>query len=206
VQRDACNASPSGGAHDEPHSIAGLQWQVPGGREPHMLWVGPTEDSTALTQLLMTFSARKWSFYDPATRESPAGVPASVSRALMRRYYLVEKAKNAAIVGILVGTLGVAGYLDVIDRLRALATAAGKKTYTMLMGKPSPTKLANFAEARPRGKGGLEGLLRCGCGWGSVSEREWPCVRAGRGLGARGGRAGADIGLQGVSGAHRYAF
>ncbi len=32
----------------------------------------------------------------------------------------MEKARNAGIVGILVGTLGVAGYLQAIDRLRAL--------------------------------------------------------------------------------------
>lgn len=48
--------------------------------------------------------------------------------------------------GILVGTLGVAGYRDAIQRLRAAAQAAGKKTYTLLMGKPSPAKLANFPE------------------------------------------------------------
>lgn len=48
--------------------------------------------------------------------------------------------------GILVGTLGVAGYRDAIDQVRRLAQAAGKKTYTLLMGKPSPAKLANFPE------------------------------------------------------------
>ena len=68
----------------------------------------------------------------------------------MRRHFLVEKAKNAAIIGILVGTLGVAGYLGVIERLRQLARDAGKKTYTMMMGKPNPQKLANFAEVLPR--------------------------------------------------------
>lgn len=47
-----------------------------------------------------------------------------------------------------VGTLGTAGFLDVIAHLRALATAAGKKTYTFLMGKPNPAKLGNFPEVR----------------------------------------------------------
>ena len=49
------------------------------------------------------------------------GVPAAVGKVLRRRYYLVEKARNATIVGILVGTLGVAGYLDVVERVRELA-------------------------------------------------------------------------------------
>lgn len=48
--------------------------------------------------------------------------------------------------GILVGTLGVAGYRDAIDSIRNMAKQAGKKTYTMLMGKPSPAKLANLPE------------------------------------------------------------
>lgn len=48
--------------------------------------------------------------------------------------------------GIVVGTLGVAGFRDAIDAVRNLAQAAGKKTYTLLMGKPSPAKLANFPE------------------------------------------------------------
>ena len=49
------------------------------------------------------------------------GVPGAVGKVLRRRYFLVEKARNASIVGILVGTLGVAGYLDVVDRVRELA-------------------------------------------------------------------------------------
>jgi len=49
------------------------------------------------------------------------GVPSAVGKVLRRRYFLVEKARNASIVGILVGTLGVAGYLDVVDRVRELA-------------------------------------------------------------------------------------
>lgn len=49
-------------------------------------------------------------------------------------------------VGIVVGTLGVAGYLQAAEKVRAMTQAAGKKTYTLLMGKPSPVKLANFPE------------------------------------------------------------
>ncbi len=44
------------------------------------------------------------------------------------------------------GTLGVAGYQQAIAAVRELAQRAGKKTYTLLMGKPSPVKLANFPE------------------------------------------------------------
>jgi diphthamide biosynthesis protein 2 len=45
-----------------------------------------------------------------------------------------------------VGTLGVAGYLAAAEEVRRLARGAGKRTHTLLMGKPSPAKLANFPE------------------------------------------------------------
>lgn len=48
--------------------------------------------------------------------------------------------------GIVVGTLGVAGYLKAAEEVRRLARSAGKRTYTLLMGKPNPAKLANFPE------------------------------------------------------------
>lgn len=61
--------------------------------------------------------------------------------------FLEHVCKGVVILaGILVGTLGAAGYRDAIDRVRDLAQAAGKKTYTLLMGKPNPAKLANFPE------------------------------------------------------------
>ncbi|KAG2404250.1 Cell division protein [Vigna angularis] len=59
-------------------------------------------------------------------------------------YYLVERAKDVNIVGILVATLGVAGYLHIINQMKELITGADKKAYTLVMGKPNPTKLANF--------------------------------------------------------------
>lgn len=49
-------------------------------------------------------------------------------------------------MGILVGTLAVAGLQPAMARLRQLVREAGKKSYTMLMGKPNPAKLANFPE------------------------------------------------------------
>jgi diphthamide biosynthesis enzyme Dph1/Dph2-like protein len=49
----------------------------------------------------------------------------SKSRDLMRRFALVERAKDASIVGIVVGTLGVAGYNEAIQRVREIVAAAG---------------------------------------------------------------------------------
>ena len=48
--------------------------------------------------------------------------------------------------GVLVGTLGAASYLPLITHLRQLLRRAHKKSYTIAVGKLSPSKLANFAE------------------------------------------------------------
>ena len=168
VSRDDVPSSSSGGQH----SLAGYQWRLPAGVAPQdcgLVWVG-APDAPALLQLQLTYNTCRWAMLDPsllplAAVASPAdgaaspgsggggssaalreGLPLEISRALRRRYFLVEKAREASIVGILVGTLGAAGYADAVQRLRAAAAAAGKKTYTLLMGKPSPAKLANFPE------------------------------------------------------------
>lgn len=39
-----------------------------------------------------------------------------------------------------------AGYLHMIHQMKELITAAGKKVYTLAMGRPNPAKLANFPE------------------------------------------------------------
>ena len=40
----------------------------------------------------------------------------------------------------------MAGFLQAEEGVRRLARGASKQTYTVLMGKPNPAKLANFPE------------------------------------------------------------
>eukprot|EP00775_Hariotina_reticulata_P010493 gene10493-10653_t len=94
----------------------------------------------------LTFNTHSWLLLDAAAHAVQRGLADGLERLLKRRYYLVERARGASMVGLLVGTLGAAGYLTALQQLRALATQAGKKTYTLLMGKPNPAKLANFPE------------------------------------------------------------
>ena len=134
-------------------AVAGYTWKVPGSKtsesssqeESRYIWIGFPE-APALKQLQLTHSTAQWLSFDPSTGTLTEGLPMEVSRLLRRRYFLVEKARQANIVGILVGTLGAAGYGNALRNLRQAAQAAGKKTYTLLMGKPSPAKLANFPE------------------------------------------------------------
>ncbi|KAJ3297485.1 Diphthamide biosynthesis protein 2 [Borealophlyctis nickersoniae] len=83
--------------------------------------------------------------YDPATGESREETP-KVNRLLMRRYYMLQRAKDADVIGIVVGTLGVVSYLSVIEHLKRLIRTAGKKPYLLAVGKPNPAKLGNFLE------------------------------------------------------------
>lgn len=64
----------------------------------------------------------------------------------MRRYATVQKARDADVFGILVGTLGVASYLPLISHIRKLLARRRKKSYTISVGKLNPAKLANFLE------------------------------------------------------------
>lgn len=108
-----------------------------------MFYVGA--EGLALTSFMLTWNCCPFSSFDPATGHGRRET-LNVNRALMRRLYLVERARDARVVGILVGTLGVAGYLDVLQHLRQLVRRAGKRSYTLCVGKPNPAKLANFLE------------------------------------------------------------
>lgn len=108
-----------------------------------LLYIGP--ESRTLTNVMFTFNQCHCYSFNPQTKclrkES-----VSVNRHMMRRYYMIEKAKDAKIVGILVGTLGVLHYLSVLSHLKNLIRRAGKKSYTLAVGKLNVAKLANFQE------------------------------------------------------------
>ena len=70
----------------------------------------------------------------------------TVNRALRGRYFCIEKAKEAEVYGIVVGTLSISGHLALIDRLKSVIKAAGKRSYTFAVGKINVPKLANFAD------------------------------------------------------------
>ena len=64
------------------------------------------------------------------------------------RYGGVLKVKDAQIVGIIVGSMGLTGELtkDLLHRLQTLIRAAHKKYYTFVMGRLNEAKLCNFPE------------------------------------------------------------
>ncbi|CAM9550992.1 unnamed protein product, partial [Choristocarpus tenellus] len=87
--------------------------------------------------------------YDPCKAKGERLIKEAMrgNRDLMRsRYYLVQRAREANVVGIVVGTLGVRRYLSVVQSLRAMVEAEGRKAYVLAVGKINVAKLANFAE------------------------------------------------------------
>ncbi|CAB3240139.1 unnamed protein product [Arctia plantaginis] len=63
-----------------------------------------------------------------------------------RRRFLVEKCKDAQVVGILVCKLAGDQTKDIISRMKRLCKVNGKKSYIVSVGKPNVAKLANFPE------------------------------------------------------------
>lgn len=123
----------------------GYTWKRRLESKAKIVWIGDFEAPSRL-QLQMMYNSYDWLSYDPAQGHADEGLDVETKRTLKRRYYNIEKAKNAKIVGILMGTLGAGGYKEVLRSVRHAAQVAGKKTYTLLMGKPNPAKLANFPE------------------------------------------------------------
>lgn len=63
-----------------------------------------------------------------------------------RRRFLVEKCRDANVVGILVCKLAGDQTKDIISRMKELCKINGKKSYIVSVGKPNVAKLANFPE------------------------------------------------------------
>ncbi|CBY19002.1 unnamed protein product [Oikopleura dioica] len=73
--------------------------------------------------------------------------PVDVGRILMQRFYLIEKAKDAERVGIVLGSNGGHATSGLcMDKLRKLGQESGKTVYSLIVGEPTPQKLANFPE------------------------------------------------------------
>ncbi|KAG1824103.1 putative diphthamide synthesis protein-domain-containing protein [Suillus variegatus] len=87
-------------------------------------------ESLNLTNLLITHSHCEVYAYDPSTRSAHLQSHRT-NKLLMRRFAMVQRARDADVFGILIGTLGA---------------RAQKKSYTISVGKLNPAKLANFME------------------------------------------------------------
>ncbi|KZF26071.1 putative diphthamide biosynthesis protein Dph2 [Xylona heveae TC161] len=99
--------------------------------------------------LLMTLSSRVSDVFIYPTNtptSSPQALQASTSLALRRRYAIITKLSTVPIFGILINTLSVKNYIHIVDHVKERIAAAGKKSYTFVVGKVNAAKVANFSE------------------------------------------------------------
>ncbi|KAI9862318.1 MAG: Diphthamide biosynthesis protein 2 [Trichoglossum hirsutum] len=100
------------------------------------------------TSLLLTLSSRLASIYIYPTAATYPQKPilTTTTATLRRRYALVTSLTTVPIFGILINTLSVKNYLHIVSHIQRQILAAGKKSYTFVVGKVNAAKLANFSE------------------------------------------------------------
>ncbi|WFC95561.1 Diphthamide biosynthesis protein 2 [Malassezia brasiliensis] len=111
-----------------------------------VLYLGPP--SRALTHLLLALGPQHPVVsYDPRTQRTRTET-GTTNKLLMRRYATIQKARDASVIGLVIGTLGVQNYLPLVRELRRVLTSpvSQRKVYTISVGKLNPAKLANFQE------------------------------------------------------------
>ncbi|KAL8703774.1 MAG: hypothetical protein Q9201_003039 [Fulgogasparrea decipioides] len=101
--------------------------------------------------LLLTLASRVSSIHVFPTTIAPtthalAAPAVSSTIALRRRYALLTSVSTASIFGILINTLSVKHYLHMVEHVKSCISAAGKKSYTFVVGKINAAKVANFSE------------------------------------------------------------
>lgn len=93
------------------------------------------------------FAAGEWIVHEPQVDKQFKTITSPLATNWMRRrYYFVEKCKDAQSLGIVIGTLTAVGYLEVVDHIQRLARQRDIRTYLLSVGKVNPAKLANFME------------------------------------------------------------
>ncbi|KAH8395847.1 hypothetical protein KR215_006334, partial [Drosophila sulfurigaster] len=102
-------------------------------------------DNQRFANLSLTTTAYQWHILDGATATISLKNPLT-AQYIRRRYYYIEKCKDAQTLGLIVATLSAVGYLDVVTRLQTMAKSRGIKTQLISVGRINPAKLANFLE------------------------------------------------------------
>ncbi|XP_017083387.2 2-(3-amino-3-carboxypropyl)histidine synthase subunit 2 [Drosophila eugracilis] len=103
-------------------------------------------DNQRFANLSLTAPAAvQWHIYDGASSNLSSKNPLT-AQFIRRRYFHIEKCKDAQTLGLIVATLSAEGYLDVVTRLQTMAKGRGIKTQLISVGRINPAKLANFLE------------------------------------------------------------
>ncbi|KAF2874454.1 putative diphthamide synthesis protein-domain-containing protein [Massariosphaeria phaeospora] len=100
--------------------------------------------------LLLTLSSRVASIHihptTPSSLSTSISTSISTAQTLRRRYALLTSLSTTPIFGILINTLSVKNYMHILAHVQSQIAAAGKKSYTFVVGKVNAAKVANFGE------------------------------------------------------------
>ncbi|XP_017101959.2 2-(3-amino-3-carboxypropyl)histidine synthase subunit 2 [Drosophila bipectinata] len=103
-------------------------------------------DNQRFANLSLTSTApQQWYIFEGSTGSLSTKNPLT-AQYIRRRYFYIEKCKDAQTLGLIVATLTSEGYLDVVARLQTMAKSRGIKTQLISVGRINPAKLANFLE------------------------------------------------------------
>jgi diphthamide biosynthesis protein 2 len=105
------------------------------------------EKHEQLTSITLQVSGSPIVAYSPQSGEV-AVHNGSTSRDFRERYGGVSRVKDANIIGIIIGSMGLSEDLTrrIVDRLEALISTARKSSYLFVMGRLNEAKLCNFPE------------------------------------------------------------
>jgi diphthamide biosynthesis protein 2 len=106
-----------------------------------VLYIGA--QGPALVHWMLKHNTCQYYLYNPITQTGQLQ-DTSVNKLLKRRYFMVQQAKDALVIGIVVATLGVANYLSIIEHVKQLITTHHRKHYLFIVGKLNVAKMANF--------------------------------------------------------------
>lgn len=112
----------------------------------HLFHISDPPESLLLTLASRLASIRILPTSDTESSSSLEPFLASTSRALNRRYALLTSITTVSTFGILINTLSVKDYLHIVEHTKSQILAAGKKSYTFVVGKVNAAKVANFSE------------------------------------------------------------
>jgi diphthamide biosynthesis protein 2 len=111
----------------------------------HIWYIG--DKDTQIVNILLRVSSSVVTIYSPAMKTISL-VEGQTKREYAARYGGISRVKNASIVGLIVGSMGLTGEATnaLVSRLRRLLTAARKRCYVLVMGRLNDAKLCNFPE------------------------------------------------------------
>ena len=117
-----------------------------------LLYIGDSTEDDLLTELSLRFCNIINNIFvlifnkDKKCFEGQILSKPFTSKLLYRRFNLIEKAKECNTFGLLIGSLSKPNLNEIIDLIKSLLQSQERKVYTLLLGKITDEKLANFIE------------------------------------------------------------